>query len=122
MNATAIMNTAQYEITDGYVGSMGIRFTSATPETLATAIAKAAEYNKLTAAEIEQRLESGRAVTWCKAPNYEYTHSEGIIRRTKAVAKVEMVHCACGHSVPRSQVMNASHGTSCPDCYDRMSD
>jgi len=33
----------------------------------------------------------------------------------------EMVPCSCGHTVPRSDVMNASLGTSCPDCYDRMS-
>ena len=35
---------------------------------------------------------------------------------------VEMVRCDCGHEVPRGQVMSASRGTSCPDCYDRMSD
>ena len=34
----------------------------------------------------------------------------------------ELVQCACGHRVPRSQVMHASMGTSCPDCYDKMSD
>ena len=34
----------------------------------------------------------------------------------------ELVKCVCGHRVPRSLVMNASMGTSCPDCYDRMSD
>ncbi len=32
-----------------------------------------------------------------------------------------MVACDCGHSVPATQRMNASMGTSCPDCYDRMS-
>jgi hypothetical protein len=34
---------------------------------------------------------------------------------------VELVKCDCGHTVPRIQVMNTSTGTSCPDCYDRMS-
>jgi len=116
-----MMNAAQYEITDGYVGSMGIRFTPATAETLAATIAKAAEYNKLTAAEIEQRLESGKAVAWRKSPNFEYDHSEGFVRRIKAAAKVEMVQCACGHNVPRSHVMATSNGTSCFNCYDRMS-
>ena len=33
----------------------------------------------------------------------------------------QMVECACGHSVPRHAVMSASLGSSCPDCYDRMS-
>lgn len=35
---------------------------------------------------------------------------------------VTLVRCSCGHSVPQSQVMRASLGTSCPSCYDRMSD
>jgi hypothetical protein len=37
-------------------------------------------------------------------------------------AAVPMVRCDCGHTVPRSQVMMASLGTSCPACYDAMSD
>jgi len=39
----------------------------------------------------------------------------------KNAPKPELVKCSCGHSVPRGSVMNASMGTSCPDCYDRMS-
>ena len=35
--------------------------------------------------------------------------------------EVEMVKCRCGHTIPRSMVMAASMGSSCPDCYDRMS-
>ena len=34
---------------------------------------------------------------------------------------VEAVHCDCGHTVARNLVMSASRGSSCPDCYDRMS-
>ena len=37
-------------------------------------------------------------------------------------AAVEMVHCDCGHDVPKNQVMRASCGTACADCYDRMSE
>ena len=33
-----------------------------------------------------------------------------------------LVTCDCGHAVPSAQVMSASSGSSCPDCYDRMSD
>lgn len=33
----------------------------------------------------------------------------------------EMITLDCGHTVPRSWSMNASAGTACPDCYDRMS-
>ena len=32
-----------------------------------------------------------------------------------------LVRCDCGHTVPRAEVMNASCGTACSDCYDRMS-
>ena len=40
----------------------------------------------------------------------------------KAVVAEEMVKCSCGCTVARSEVMYASMGTSCPDCYDSMSD
>ncbi len=36
-------------------------------------------------------------------------------------AAVEMVRCDCGHTVPRNLVMSTSRGSSCPDCYDLMS-
>lgn len=42
-------------------------------------------------------------------------------RRTPLV-KPELVLCSCGHRVARALVMHASLGTSCPECYDRMSD
>jgi len=51
-----------------------------------------------------------------------------LIRQAKAEREIRqarenaMVLCACGHTVPRSEVMMASMGSSCPDCYDRMSD
>jgi hypothetical protein len=35
---------------------------------------------------------------------------------------VELVHCDCGHDVPENQVMRASRGTACAECYDRMSE
>jgi hypothetical protein len=33
----------------------------------------------------------------------------------------DMVLCSCGHHVSHALVMHASFGTSCPECYDRMS-
>lgn len=36
--------------------------------------------------------------------------------------KIEMKKCRCGHTVPASVVMSTSTGSSCPDCYDRMSE
>jgi hypothetical protein len=41
--------------------------------------------------------------------------------KPEPVTEDKIVLCKCGHTVPRGQVMNASLGTSCPDCYDRMS-
>ena len=34
---------------------------------------------------------------------------------------VPMKMCACGHAVPIGEAMSASLGSSCPGCYDRMS-
>jgi len=39
----------------------------------------------------------------------------------KPMPPVEMVKCDCGHTVPKCSVMSTSTGTSCPECYDRMS-
>lgn len=38
----------------------------------------------------------------------------------KKVVEVKLIKCDCGHST--AHPMRASLGTSCPDCYDRMSD
>ena len=43
-------------------------------------------------------------------------------RAQPPVTDPEVVRCACGHIAARSVVMSTSRGTSCPDCYDRMSD
>ena len=42
--------------------------------------------------------------------------------RLQPIRRERMVKCSCGHTVPASWVMSASLGTSCPDCYDDMSD
>jgi hypothetical protein len=43
------------------------------------------------------------------------------IRDQTAHGAVDMVRCSCGHTIPRDQVMAATLGSSCPDCYDRLS-
>ena len=108
-------------MTDGYVGGMGKTWTTPTPETLEQAILGAMEIEKLSREEVEFLLENGKSMRWCKSPNYYYDHSYGVIGRKRTPKPVEMVECDCGHSVPRGQRMSASLGTSCPDCYDRMS-
>lgn len=116
------MNANEYEITNGYIGNFGISYKTATPATLAEAIAAAAKRNDVTEARICEMLQNGVKVTWCDSPNYYYDHSTGYIRRKRAPRPVQLVECDCGHRVERALVMNASRGTSCPDCYDRMSD
>lgn len=41
--------------------------------------------------------------------------------RAERKAAVTLVKCSCGHTIPSAQVMSTSRGTSCLDCYDRMS-
>ena len=80
------INSSDFEITSGYVGSMGKIYKAASDKTLSEAIVVAATYNDRTEEEIRKLLLDGMAVEWCKSPNYYYDHSKGIIRR-KRVAK-----------------------------------
>lgn len=68
--------------------------------------------------EIRALLDSGKTL------RFGTDWYENIRREPAPVAPlvVEYVKCNCGHSVPRAQVMSASMGTSCPRCYDRMSE
>jgi hypothetical protein len=108
-------------IGDGYVGSMGKSYHTPTADELETAITRAMEIEGKTRDEIVALLESGKSVRWCQSPNFYYDHSYGRVGRRRQEQPVTMVRCQCGHSVPSRQVMSASLGTSCPDCYDRMS-
>jgi hypothetical protein len=90
------------------------------------ALNQAAAFEKIDRIELEKLLNDGRgaaAKTGKQSPNYYYDHGMEMIRSTnRAAQKIEMVKCSCGHSVPRGSVMSANMGSSCPDCYDRMSD
>jgi len=56
--------------------------------------------------------------SYCRCGN---AHQAMIAARQAATPPVKLVKCACGHTVPSGLVMSASLGTSCCDCYDRMS-
>jgi len=43
------------------------------------------------------------------------------IKPVPRLQTVEMKKCDCGHTIPKNLVMSANVGTSCCDCYDRMS-
>jgi hypothetical protein len=68
--------------------------------------------------EIRAMLDAGKAL------RFGTDWYENVRREPAPVVatRVELVHCSCGHNVPRAQVMSASMGTSCPHCYDRMSE
>lgn len=115
------VNPSEYEITDGYIGSFGVSFATATNETFVATVEAAASFAGIDTKDVIDRLLDGQPVRWRRSPNYTYDHSFGVIRRKQATAQVYMVHCSCGHSVPSQQVMNTSSGTACSECYDRTS-
>jgi len=115
------MELERMTMTTGYIGSMGKTWKTPTPETLEQAITGAMEIEGKTREQIIAILESGGSVKWCKSPNFYYDHSFGVIGTKRSAKPVKMVQCDCGHSVPEGQRMHASLGTSCPECYDRMS-
>jgi hypothetical protein len=116
------MELANMLVSDGYVGSTGVSYHPPTADELEQAITGAIEIEGKTRDEIVAILESGKSVRWCTSANFYYDHSYGKIGRKRAVPPVVIVHCDCGHDVPVGSRMSASLGTSCPDCYDRMSE
>ncbi len=62
----------------------------------------------------------GETFTVQQLLDYVATMKQRIAER-KASREKEMVRCDCGHRVHKSERMWASMGSSCPDCYDRMS-
>ena len=115
------MKLEHLTMTDGYVGGMGKSWKTLTETTIEEAITGAMEMNNMTREQVIATLESGKALKWGKSPNFYYDHSYALIGRRRDAPAVEMQACDCGHTIPRALVMNASMGTSCPDCYDRMS-
>lgn len=63
--------------------------------------------------EILTALEAGKKVRYDPEDWYSYCRLKPTPRKP-----VEMVKCDyCGRSVPAATAINASLGTSCPDCY-----
>ncbi len=66
---------------------------------------------------VQDKLDAGKRVAtgtdWYEEIRYK--------PEPTVIQTAEMKKCDCGCTIPRSSVMNASVGTSCPDCYDRMS-
>ena len=115
------MKSSDFEITDGYVSEMGKSYETATDQMFSDTVALAAKLNGISEDAVLDKLWCGKSVKLHESPNYYYDHSHGEIRMMRQPKQVE-VKCNCGHTVAKNMVMNASLGTSCPDCYDSMSD
>ena len=112
---------SEYEICSGWIGSMGKLYSTATALTITESVQAAAEISGCSELEIAKKLVAGQRIVW-HIVNDDYHHnSQGFIRQKRSAKPVTMVECDCGHSVPKGQRMTANLGTSCPDCYDRMS-
>jgi len=69
-------------------------------------------------ADLIELLSAGKTL-YCGSDWYAQFRMKPAPRQPMPVVEFR---CDCGHTVAKSLVMNASLGTSCPDCYDRMSD
>jgi len=84
---------------------------------------------RMAAFEKREVLTTKQAVLAAMATGKVFTHDTDWYSKVRDLdgfvaskpAPVEMVRCDCGHSIPRNQRMSSSSGTSCPNCYDRMS-
>ncbi len=54
-------------------------------------------------------------------PGHEWYQKIRLIPAVNPQPKAELIECDCGHAIAKDTVMWASMGSSCPDCYDRMS-
>jgi len=75
--------------------------------------------------EITELLEAGETIhydnDWYANLRCGDAHQRKIEVRQAKQKPIETVLADCGHVVDRVLVMSASLGTSCPDCYDEMS-
>jgi len=69
--------------------------------------------------EVLDHLASGQSIRYADKWYMNVRDADAIKPRQHKSA--EMVKCSCGHTVAKALVMSASLGTSCPSCYDRMS-
>jgi hypothetical protein len=132
MNATIeTTETTIYEIHDSQ-GSYEKQFRIATPEALELALIQAeatpqaalgGAVRLMSRDELIAKMATGREIIFGETANYYYTHDNKRIRIQPAPRPAPvMVACSCGHTVESISVMSTSTGSSCPDCYDRMSE
>lgn len=114
------MSEYEYQLSNGMWTNIGDRLDQFVDMALKTEVWLAPRLNRqpmTTREEILSAMDAGKKI---KIGSDWYDFIRAKPTPVKPV-QVEMVKCSCGHTVPRSSVMNASMGTSCPECYDRMS-
>lgn len=81
-------------------------------------IERAAQRDNQTVAKIESRLLAGETIYYMAAWDAKIR-----LAKEKPAPKLQskpLRMCDCGHTT--EYPMSTSNGSSCPDCYDRMSD
>lgn len=82
-------------------------------------LGRAARYQKTTVEAVTATLASGKTV---KYGTDWYEDLRQVRVPVPPAPAPEKILCSCGHRVAAALVMRASLGTSCLDCYDRLSD
>ena len=115
-------------MTSKLMGSSAWGWREVTDGTEESKIKRAAIYNDITVEQALEKIDIER-LQYGTGLRYEplYIMSKKLydaVRAKKAAAdaKIKYIKCDCGCTIPESLVMNSSRGTSCCDCYDRMSD
>jgi hypothetical protein len=70
---------------------------------------------------VGEALKGGRPVTLAELAA-SITAANQRLLAARAKKGIRRVTCNCGHECDSNLVLSASRGSSCPDCYDRMSE
>lgn len=109
------MKNLQYQLSNGtWMDCNSEMFGNRTEEFLA----RCETNNAMTRDDVLTALDTGNTLRNAPEDWYSKCRYEPV---SVARVEVETVRCDCGHSTPIGTVMNASMGTTCADCYDRMS-
>jgi hypothetical protein len=77
------------------------------------------KYSKMSREQVLYSLNQGKKLR--NDSNDWYSNCRIKPQPVKRIEPKIMVKCSCGHTIPEYSVMSASMGSSCPECYDRMS-
>ena len=86
--------------------------------------AAAERFTGVSREEIMGGLNQGMKVRIDRGTNSCFMRSGDFYQQKKSTATEHQttVTCDCGHTVAANLVMTTANGTSCPNCYDKMSE